>query len=226
MKAQALAAVLQLADSTLPVGRYAHSHGLEAWLAGHPDAADGDLAEAVWTGVAAIASLDAVFLREAMRAPTCTEITALDRRLRSAKCVSGARVASESCGRQLAALATGLGPHGPATDAFLAEVARDASPGNLAVVEGRLLTAAGADAEDAVPAVLYAAAAAGFTVPVRLGRMGARAAQRELWTGRAHLAALAAESLDTVLDDAHAGAVELEIRMMQHERSARRLFRT
>jgi urease accessory protein len=62
-------AALQLADSALPIGRFVHSHGLEAWLRTHPDATPETLAELVEAFVSeSVATLDGVVLAHAHRA--------------------------------------------------------------------------------------------------------------------------------------------------------------
>ena len=44
---EGLLAAVQLADSALPIGRFVHSHGLEAWLRDHAEATESALADLV-----------------------------------------------------------------------------------------------------------------------------------------------------------------------------------
>ena len=61
---------LHVADGTLPIGRFSHSYGVEAWLEAYPDAGPEDLRELVESTLAgSFATLDgaAVALSHARR---------------------------------------------------------------------------------------------------------------------------------------------------------------
>ena len=51
MTGDAFLAALLLSDSSLPIGRFAHSHGLEAYLAASPECGEVDILELVETAV-------------------------------------------------------------------------------------------------------------------------------------------------------------------------------
>jgi hypothetical protein len=126
-------AALQLADSALPIGRFVHSHGLEAWLGREPAPSEDEIAELVESVVGeAVGPLDGVVLVHAHRAGTLSDLLDLDRALTARKMSSPARAASRACGRQLANLS------GTLVDDVLvarlaAEVRERRTDGNLAV---------------------------------------------------------------------------------------------
>src|SRR5438132_5767538 len=106
---EALLAAVQLADSALPIGRFVHSHGLEAWLRDHPGASDAALAELVEAVVCeGVAPLDGAVVAHAHRARSVEQLTFLDQTLTARKLSPSSRSASHACGRKLAAIAQKL----------------------------------------------------------------------------------------------------------------------
>jgi urease accessory protein len=89
-----LLSAIQLADSALPIGRYVHSFGVEAWLRAHGDVAPGTLAELVQAVVCeAIAPLDGAMVAHAWRSESVGELIALDELLTARKLAPSARSA-------------------------------------------------------------------------------------------------------------------------------------
>lgn len=225
--ALALLAALQLADSTLPVGRFVHSHGLEAWLAAHPDAPPERLAELVEAVVCeGVAPLDGAFAAQAHRAGGLDELCALDARLTARKLAPAARAASQAPGRQLAALAPQLAPDDALVAAFAARVRTRETDGNLAVVAGTLARALGVDERDAVLVELRGAASALTSAAVRLGALAPTRAQTILAQVAPALADAAARACALSLDDVSSTAPELELFALAHARADARLFTT
>jgi urease accessory protein len=224
--AAAFLAALQLSDSALPIGRFVHSHGLEAWLQREDGAGEAELVELIESVLGeALAPLDGVVLVHAHRAATLDKLLELDRALTARKLSSPARAASCACGRQLASLAGGL-----TDDALVAalavEVRERRTDGNLAVVEGPLTRALGMTAEQALLLELRGTASGLLSSAVRLGRLGPTRAQAMLAALAPAIERAAARALHAGLDDLRSTGVELEIAAMSHRRAHVRLFAT
>jgi urease accessory protein len=224
--APSLLAALQLGDSGLPIGRFVHSHGLEAWLEAHPAAGEAELAELVESAVTeSVGPLDGVLLALAHRSGDHASLTRLDRALSARKLTAPARRASQSCGRQLAALVPQLTADAPA-NAYAASVRDGRTDGNLAIVEGALARAMGLGTGDAVLLELRGAAGGLLSAAVRLGRLDPLRAQAVLRALAPALGRAADDALTATLDDARTTVPELEIRALAHRRRDARMFAT
>ena len=222
-----LLATLQLADAALPIGRFVHSHGLEAWLAAHPGATDDALAELVEATVCeGVAPLDGAVVAHAHRCTALAPLLALDRRLTARKLTPAARAASLSCGRRLAALAPRLAPGDPLVADLCARVRARGADGNLAVVAGTLARALGVPARDAVLVELRGAASALLSAAVRLDALAPTRAQVILAGAAPALAVAAGRALTVGLDRLSSTAPELELFALAHARAGARLFAT
>jgi urease accessory protein len=225
MKARSLLAALQLADSALPIGRFVHSHGLEAWIRARDTVDPEELAELVESAVCAgVAPLDGAILAHAHRAGSLAELIALDHRLTVRKLAPLARQSSRATGRQLAALAPKLAT-GDALIAALAEAIADRrTAGHLAVVSGTLARALDVPVRDAVLLELRGTAAGLLSAAVRLGAVPPARAQALLHRLHPAIEQAAEHALALELDQLHASAPELELHLLAHERADARLF--
>ena len=202
---------LQIADGSLPIGRFAHSNGTERWLSENPRASSIELEQLISVSLTeAIAPLDGAALHSAHRAETATELLELDALLSAHKSAPASRAASQSCGRQLAQLATRL-----LQNELLAEycslVDSRQSDGNLSIVEGALARAAALPDEMAVLISLRSAASGMLSAAVRLGRLSPSQAQVSLTTLAASVDQATTIALATKIGEWHSTAAELEI---------------
>jgi urease accessory protein len=224
MSTDGLLGALQLADSALPIGRFAHSYGLESLLADSPELGEAELGELVETAVRESAGpLDGVAVAHAHRAGSAGSLLELDAWIAARKLTPGARSASLSCGRQLAALTPRLTRRQPAL-AFAEAVRAGESDGHLAVVHGTLAAALDVSVEDAVVIELRGLAAGMLSAAVRLGRLStlrAQALQRRLAPA---VVEAAADALQRPLEEARSSTVELELASLRHGRREPRLF--
>jgi urease accessory protein UreF/urease accessory protein UreE len=221
-----LLTALQLGDSALPIGRFVHSHGVEAWLSAHPKATEEELFSVVESAVVeSVGPLDAAVLASAHRAASTERLEEFDALLTARKTAPPARAASRSCGRRLAALAVELTTDALVTS-FAARVRSGATDGNLAVVEGTFARALGVARRHAVLVELRGAAAGLLSAAVRLGRLAPMRAQAGLLALGPALERAADDALARDTTDLRSGAFELEIHAVAHRRAETHFFTT
>ncbi len=226
MDAASFLSALQLADSALPSGRFAHSAGLEALVEGAGAPSEAELEEFVESYVCgAVAPLDGVVVAHAARAVSVDSLLTLDACIDARKLTPGTRLASVRCGRQLARLTADLTADSLARD-LAGAVRTRRCEGHLAVVEGALARALGLTDEEAVLISLRGAASSSLSAALRLGAISAQGAQRLLARLHPSLARAGALAVETALSRLHASAPELELLALAHPRREARSFTT
>jgi urease accessory protein len=224
---QAFLRALQLADGTLPIGRFAHSYGVEAWLEAHPETGPDGLLELVRsTLTGSVATLDGAAVALAHAAATSGDLVRLreiDVALTARKLSEPARSASTLCGMQLVSLAGRLGIGG-VVEPLSREIHRRAWPGNLAVVEGVVGATMGIPLEETVLIAVRGHAAAMLAAAVRLGRLGTSRSQVLLFDLTSELDRCAQVAMGVSLGDMRATLPELEIHVARQAYREARLF--
>lgn len=219
-------AALQLADSALPIGRFAHSAGLESFVTSNPDADEATVIELVESFVLDGAGpLDGAAVAHAHRAESVDPLLALDRAVTARKLGPPARLASVACGGRLAVLALRLVEATPLTE-LCREIRAGATDGNLAVVEGALTKALGLEREEAVLVELRGVTAQLLSAAVRLGKLSATRAQEAQRELEPAILEAATHALELPITMMRSTVPELDIYSLRHEHAEASLFMT
>ena len=171
-----LLAALWQSDTAFPNGAFAFSNGVEGGAALDPPLDPGKLDRLLastlihrWSRTDRIALLHAFGARDVAR------LVVIDQRLEVATPVEPLRIGSRRNGSAFLTAHGRLGTPGAA--AFRAEIAAGRALGHLAVAQGWVWARCGLDRRSAAAASAYGSAAAMVNAAVRLGAVGAIAAQ-------------------------------------------------
>ncbi len=214
--------LLQLADSALPSGSFAHSGGVEAAVQLGRVRDPEELAERVDELIWSLAGSALPFATAAFRRPDA--LAGIDLRCDASLSSHVANRASRVQGQAL--LRAAEAAFGAPALGVLEQVRSTQLPGHLAPVFGALLAALGAVEEDARRLFLFQGARAALSAAVRLGVVGPLEAQ-SLLAGAARTAERAlAETAELAPEDAATAAPLLDLLQAHQDRLYSRLFQS
>lgn len=219
-----LLATLWQSDTAFPNGAFAFSNGLEGAVTLDPplDSTKLDTLLAS-TLIHRWSSMDRVALLHAFQARAVEHLVAIDHRLEAATAVESLRIGSRRNGCAFLTAHGRLGTPGAA--AFRTEIADGRSFGHLAVAQGWVWARCGIDQRAAAAASAYGSAAAMVNAAVRLGAIGAIAAQGALSRALPLIAKLVDMPFDPEADMVLSSMTPwLDLAAIRQSRAATRLF--
>ena len=235
MDPESFLSLLQFTDGLFPMGSYAHSLGLETYVA------EGTIRDA--KGVehfllsflqGSVAPTDAVAALSSWRAALAgrsakRQCVTIDHSLEAMKLASELRDASRQMGRQMLRIAANLGGpfalKGLTADLFSA-VQSEETAGHHAMVFGVVGAALGWQERETACAFLYSTCAGLVAAALRLLPLGQVAGQQILWSLATPIATVGDEIQGTNMADIWSFSPGIEIAAMRHAKLDARLFRS
>jgi urease accessory protein len=221
-----LARFLQLGDSTLPVGAFSFSHGLETAVSVGLVKDKETLEEFVRSAVRQAAGVDGIALIHAHRlaqAGDLESLVAADHTLLARKLNEETRTMSLRMGRKLAEFAKAVMEAGLSTR-WLDEIAGGRSPGNYAIGQGMLFAESGLSLDQAFAVQTYGTASTILGASLRLMRIDHLTTQRILYQVNQDIPAELERVRGKSLQDMAAYNPALDIIAAVHVKAHVRLF--
>ncbi len=221
-----LARMLQFGDSTLPIGGFAFSNGLESAVQKRVVHDAASLLAFTRTAVAQAARGDGIALVRAHAAAAGADVPALvavDRRVLARKLSGEMRTMSTRMGRKLVELAAQVTAL-PALAQWRDLVLAGSTPGTYPVALAATVAAQGLPARDAFVVHQYGVAATMLSAALRLMRIGHQETQAMLYALTADVEDAFARASAASLDDMAGFAPVSEILAAVHAQAHVRLF--
>jgi urease accessory protein len=221
-----LARLLQFADSTLPVGFFAFSNGLESAVQTGVVTDPASLAQFVELATRQAARMDGVALlhaHRAVRAGDYEAVVAADRELWCRRVGEEQQLMLARVGRKLAELALKSGDF-PLLGRWLADLRAEATPGCFPVGQAIAFAHMGADEAEAFVVHQYGIAAMILSAALRLMRIDHLDTQRILFRTQGRVAEDYAAVRHLSLDETSVFAPVFDVLVAHHTTTHVRLF--
>lgn len=219
--------LLQVTDSGFPTGAFAFSHGLEGLLAAGFVTSERDVAAVmiahIREGFAGVECPAMSHAWRAARARDLVALVALDGVIDALKPIPAFRAGSVRTGRRLLESSVGV-VTGPMLDGVREQIRAGALGGHHPLAFGVLMEAAGVDERTASLALGAGFVAGLAAAAVRLGIIGAAAAQRLMARHHHEIEAMAAVGRQTEIEEMGAFMPMIDIAGLRQPALAGRIF--
>lgn len=210
---------MNLSDSSLPIGRFAHSYGVEplviAGFIWDCESLNGYIMANLTESVAPTDGVATFWSHQYFVEGNHEALHGVDRLLTCIKLCSSARLASESSGRELLRILTSI--QIPRELNILSnQILEGRSKGNVAVVFGAATAALGLTATEAVLMEMRSATWGMLSAAVRLGLISAGNAQSILFSSGPVLEEAAWIAANTGLEEMESGLPDAEVFYLRH----------
>ncbi|MFG1480157.1 urease accessory UreF family protein [Xanthobacter sp. V4C-4] len=221
-----LARLLQFADSTLPIGAFAFSNGLESALQTGIVTDPASLLQFVELATRQAARMDGVALLHAHRAARAGDhdaIRAADQELWCRRVGEEQQLMLARMGKKFAELALKISPF-PGLERWLGDIRAEATPGCLPIGQAIALAHLGADEAEAFVMHQYGIASMILGAALRLMRIDHLDTQRILFAVQRHVEDDYRAVRDLSLDEMSAFAPVFDVLVAHHTTTHVRLF--